>query len=343
MKKSLSAILFIVFISLINIGCDEETIESKNMEQIYKEEGVPVRVIELTKSQFKPQLTYNAVLTGIKESNASAMIGGRIEKIYVKVGDYVKKDQVLMTFPEDSPSAQFTQAKSAYENSKNMYERYKKLYEVGGISRQDFDNIETQYKVNKANWESVRKLVKVLSPISGYVTKVIVNESDNVKAKALLATVANLNKLKCTIQVAEDEIDFIKEGTPALAEWKGKTIHGQVTQVDWAMNPISQSFNADVVFENPENILKAGVTADVLIEGKSDNENITTERKDLVKRGDEYFAFVLEGNVAKEKNVKVGNSSGNYIEIISGLEEGDLLIVEGQMFLKDNTKVKVIK
>ncbi len=53
-----------------------------------------------------------------------------------------------------------------------MFERYKKLFEVGGISAQDLDNVKTQYEVNKANCETVKKMVNVLAPISGYVTKV---------------------------------------------------------------------------------------------------------------------------------------------------------------------------
>lgn len=343
MKEIMKILPILLIFSLTLSSCDEEQIESKNMEQIYKEEGVPVKVVKVQKENFLNQLTYNTYLSGIKESSASAMVGGRIEKVLVKVGDFVEKDQVIVTFPTDNPATQYYQAKVAFENSRSTYERYQKLFDVGGISAQDLDNVKTQYEVNKANWETTQKMVKVLSPISGYVTKVGVKESDNVKEETLLVTVADLRNLKASIQVAEDEISDIKVGTKAYALWQGNKIEGKVTQVDMAMNPSTQSFNADVVFENSKQSIKAGVTADIVIEGDSDEKSVTVERKNIVRKGNDYFAYVLENDVAKEKKVKVGKSSGLFTEIISGLNENDLLIVEGQMFLENDVKVKVIK
>lgn len=343
MERTIKILTLLIMVALQLCSCGEENVESKNMEQIYKEEGTPVKIAEVEKKTFTQELTYNTYLTGIKESSASAMVGGRIEKVLVKVGDFVKKDQVIVTFPMDSPSTQYYQAKVAYENSKNTYERYQKLFDVGGISAQNLDNVKTQYEVNKANWTTIQKMVKVLAPISGYVTKIAVNESDNVKKETMLLTVADLRKLKASIQIAEDEINEVKVGTKAYAIWQGNKVEGKVTQVDMAMNPMTQSFNADVVFNNVDGKMKAGVTADIIITSGSGKESITVARKNLVKKGDAYFAFVLENDKAVEKEVVVGKSSGIYSEVLSGLNVGDLLIVEGQMFLENNANVKVIK
>ncbi len=343
MKKKL-ILSFTLFLStLLIIGCGEKKVESKNMEQIYKEEGVPIKVETVKKRRFEKVISYNTILSGIQESNASAMIGGRIEKVLVKVGDYVHKDQILFTFPEDAPSTQYYQAKVAFENSQNMYDRYKKLFEVGGISAQDLDNIKTQYEVNKANYETVRKMVKVLAPISGYVTKVNVRESDDVKKETVLATIADLSKLKGTIHISEDEISDVKVGTRATATWQNVTIEGVVTKVDMSMNPITQAFNADVTFNNKDSKMKAGLTVDVTLAGSQSNNRIVIERKNLVKKNNEYFVYVANNNIAKIRKVKLGKSSGLYTEILSGLNEGDQLITEGQMNLEDSAKVKIIK
>ena len=343
MKQTIKIMIILLMIGFLFSACEEEEIESKNMEQIYKEEGIPVKVEKVEKKAFERELAYNSVLSGIMESSASAMMGGRIEKVLVNVGDFVKKDQVIVTFPMDSPSTQYYQAKVAYENSKNMYERYDKLFKVGGISAQDFDNVKTQYEVNKANWTTIQKMVKVLAPISGYVTKISVKESDDVRKETMLATIADLRKLKASINVAEDEISDLSVGTKATAKWQGITIEGVVTQVAMAMDPMTQSFNADVVFNNSDKKMKAGVTADIIIESGSSFESFTVERKNLVKKGDEFYAYIVENDKAIEKEVKVGKSSGLFTEILDGLNENDLMIVEGQMFLENNAKVKIIK
>ncbi|PID59004.1 MAG: efflux transporter periplasmic adaptor subunit [Ignavibacteriae bacterium] len=343
MKKLIGKILFLLILFTFITSCDEEKVESKNMEQIYKEEGIPVKVKEIDENSFSRDLSYNAVLSGIKESTVSAFIGGRIEKVNVKVGDFVKKDQVIFEFPEDSPSAQFYQAKVAYENSKTMYERYQKLFEVGGISAQNLDNVKTQYEVNKANWDNIQRLVKVLAPISGYVTQVAVKETDNVRKEALLAIIADLRKLKTSISVSEDEINDIKKGNIATAEWQGIKVKGKVTQVDMAMNPYTQSFNADIVFDNSARKMKAGVTADITIQSGSNKKIISVDRKNLIADGKEFFAFTLNNGIAKKVKLKVGKKSGVFVEVLEGLNIGDKIIIEGQMFLDDNTKVKIIK
>lgn len=343
MKKTIKNVSLLFMILIAVSSCGEEKIESKNIEQIYKEEGVPVRVEKVEKRSFSKTTSYNTILSGIKESNASSMIGGRIERVLVKVGDYVKKDQVLFKFPSDAPSAQYYQAKVAFENSQSMYERYKKLFEVGGVSAQDLDNIKTQYEVNKANFETVNKMVDVLSPITGFVTKVSVRESDDVRKETVLATIADLSQLKASIQISEDEISDVKVGDKAIAEWQGKKIEGKITQVDLAMNPMTQAFNADITFDNKNGKIKSGVTVDIILSGAESKDAIVIERKNLVKKGDDYFVYVENDGKAKLQKVSLGNNTGLYSEIKSGLNEGELLIIEGQINLDDNTKVKIIK
>ena len=189
----------------------------------------------------------------------------------------------------------------AYENSENMYNRYKKLFEVGGVSAQDFDNVKTQFEVSKANYDNVSKLVKVLSPISGYVTKVNVRETDDVKKETVLATISNLSKLKGSILISEDEISNVKIGSKAIAEWQGMKIEGKVTQVDMAMDQMTQAFNADVTFENKSNTIKPGVTVEVTLTSAEEEQTIAVERKNLVKRGDKYFVYVVADSSAKLK------------------------------------------
>ena len=341
-----------IFLKIMSIGllpgllflnsCTSENNEARNMEQIYEDEGVPIKIEKVVSVNFESSLTYNTILSGIKESSANAMVDGRIEKVFVKAGDFVKKDQMLVAFPTDNPSAQYFQAEAAYQNSLSTYERYKSIYEAGGVSKQTLDDIKTQMEVNKANFDNIQELVKVKAPISGYVTKVSVNESDVVKKEVSLVTVADLSKLKATINISESEINEVKVGTKATAKWQGQIIFGKVSQVDLAMNTSTQSFNANIEFDNKEGKFAAGLTVDVILSGAGGNNTISVERKNLVKKGDDYFVFVNENNTAIMKKVEIGKSRGLSVEILNGLDENEILITEGQIFLENKTKVKVI-
>ena len=343
MKKSNLIILLIVLVAFSLQSCSDDKIKAKNMEQIYKEEGVPVKVKTVTKEFFEKEMTFNSVLSGIKETSVHSMIGERVEKVNVKVGQFVKKNQTLVTFPTDNPSAQYFQAKVAYENSNATYERYKNLFETGGISQQQLDNIKTQFEVNKANWRSVKKMIFAKAPISGFVTKVNVRETENIEKESLLFTIADITKLKAKIGISENEIDNIKPGDRAIATWNGRTITGEVVEIDLAMDRRSQSFYADVVLDNKEKTVKAGITASIKVINKSETESIIVERKNIISEGDKHFVYLLKKDIAEKKEVKLGRSNGLFVEIMAGINDGENLIVEGQLLLNDNSKVKVIK
>ncbi|MBI9072431.1 MAG: efflux RND transporter periplasmic adaptor subunit [Melioribacteraceae bacterium] len=343
MKKSMIYLMLIIITAFGLQSCSEEVAEAKNMEQIYKEEGVPVKIKTVKKDFFEKDLTFNAVLTGKIETSSYASIDERIEKVNVKVGDYVQKDQILVTFPIDNPAAQYHQAKVAFENSEATYNRYKNLFETGGISKQDLDNVKTQYEVSNANWDAVKTMIKVKAPISGYVTKVAVRESENVKKEALLFTIGDLSKLKAKVNISETEIDDIKVGDKATAVWNGKEVTGKVIEIDLAMNPRTQSFTSVLEFDNSEKEVKAGVTANITIISKSDSETITIERKNTFVENDKNYIYKLNGDKAEKSEVKLGKSKGLYIEILEGLNDNEKLIVEGQLLLSNNSKVKVIK
>ncbi|MCD4693251.1 MAG: efflux RND transporter periplasmic adaptor subunit [Calditrichales bacterium] len=343
MKRA--AILLSIFIIMIFLlsGCGKDETEAKNIEQIYKEEGVPVRTKKIELKLFETELSYNSVLTGIEESSAYAMVGDKVERIYVSVGDYVKKDAVLLSFPTDNPSAKYYQAKVAFENARKAFERMENLYSSGGISLQNLDNSKAAYEVAKANWEASSQTVKVRAPISGYVTKVNVRETDNVEREDELFTISRTNKMKSKVWVTEKEIGDVKKGLLAEAVWNALKIKGKVVQVDMAMNQVTQAFGAVLEFENPDNTLKCGITAIVNIKNYRNPQAAAIEIKNILKDKDQYYVYVVKDGLAERRNIIQGRRQGLHAEIVEGLNPGDELIVEGQMLLEPGGKVKIIK
>ena len=324
-------------------ACTREKKEAQSMEQIYQQMGVPVRTITITPKEFKTMLSFNAALTGIKESTANAAMDDKIEKILVRVGDTVKKDQVLVTFPTDSPSARYFQAKVAFENARTTYERINNLYNNGGISLQERDNARAAYEVAKADWDSVRQKILVKAPIGGTVTKIHAAETDNVDKDMPLVTIADTQRLKATIWVAEDDIFQVKEGMPAVAAWMGNHCEGSIVQVDSAMNETTKAFRALVEFANPGNLLKAGITVEITVTTSDKPDTIVVERKNILNEQDHSFVYLVENGLAKKRTVNLGKQQGLDVEVINGLNPGDHLVVEGQLLLEDGSKVKVVK
>jgi RND family efflux transporter MFP subunit len=335
-------IILLVITTLLFLGCaKQEKAESKNMEQIYKEEGIPVEVQTIQPEYFSKELTFNATLTGLRQSSASAMIGGRIEKVLVKVGDYVTKDQVMFEFPEDAPAGQLTQAKAGFDLAESTYNRMKNLYEKGGISRQDLDGVKTQYEVAKANLDAVLQMLKVRAPIDGYVTSVNVRETDGVHSETVLATVSQTNKMKARIWATEDEVCQIKAGQHATATWNDISLNGKVTEVAIAMDRSHNAFGVDLEFNNIKNMCKSGVIGEIAIQTYENDNAFIVARANVMEDTNGQYVYKMVDHKAVKQYVKTGNENGSF-EIIEGLKSGDQVIVKSLNLVSDGAKVKIV-
>ena len=161
-------------------GCQKETVAEKNLDDIYNEQGIPVKTRELVREDFSTYLSFTSSLKGIKESSESAMLADTVESVLAEVGDYVEKDQIIVQVPKNNPQANYYQARAAYLAADKAFKRIESLYKSNGISRQEYDNAQTEYSVSRANWNNVQDMVDIKAPISGYITRLTVMESDNI-------------------------------------------------------------------------------------------------------------------------------------------------------------------
>lgn len=338
------SVTFILALTVIAApGCGKKSVESKSMDAIYEESGVPVTVAAVAAGEFRPDCLFHSVLTGIRETSASAMLSDKVEKINFAVGDHVAKDQIVMIFPTDNPATQYYQVKTTFEHAGTTLARIKNLYDNGGISLQEYENTKTQYEVVKANWESVQRAVRVKAPIGGVITQITVRESDNVAPGDKLFVVADTRKLKAEVWVTENQAASVSKGAAATASWQDITIPGRVVQVDASLNAKRQAFGAVIEFDNPGGRMKAGVNAEIHVSGGRSGNAVVVDRKNIVTVGDSSFVYVARDSVAVMQPVVTGRRRGMDIEIIRGLQPGDQLITGGQMLLEDGAKIRIVE
>lgn len=344
MKHLLQITIISLFALFSFVGCSSEEVEeSKSFEQIQKEEGIPVTVEKITKQKFDKQLTFFGKFKGDRETIIGAMIGGRVEKINYRPGDNVKKNDVIIEFPEDSPASQFQQAQSSYENSSKSFERMKALYEKGEIAQAQYDGVETKYLVDKRNFETMKDMLKLDAPYNGTITELMVHEGDNVKAKTALFKIAKLEKMKIRIWLSDSERMTIKKGMKAIATVEGKTFVGKVSELSLSVNPMKNAFYADLVFTNNKREIFAGSTADIQIITYEKNKTIVITRNLVKDDSGKKYVYLAKNSKAEKRYVTISNENGTGYEIESGLAVGDNLIVKGSSKLNDGTKIKVIK
>ena len=330
-------------IALSLVSCSGDNQESKSMEQIYAENGVPVRTEIIQKEPIRITLSYNAVLTGIRESDASAMVADRVETIYKSVGDFVEKDEIVISFPSDNPTAQYRQAKVAYDHARTTLQRMENLYNGGGISLQELENVRTETQVAEANWEAVRQSIKIKAPISGIITQMNVFESNNVQPGDILFKVSDTQRLKAHLWVSESAIQSVKIGDEAFATWNHLELPGEIVQIDQALNTENQAFGLLVEFDNPELKVMSGINAEIHLISQSEDASIWIERKNLVRLENGKAVYIADNGTARLTPVQTGGQINLDIEITHGLEPGDTLISSSQPMLVDGIKINIVK
>lgn len=270
------------------------------------------------------------------------------------------------------------QAEANYVNTKADYERMKALYEAEAISKQVFDGMtlkfqvattqyetaQEQYRLTKErlpkNVEALKAQVKqaesavgliqanldnsiITSPVTGIVSNKLTNDGEVIAAGYPLMTVVNIDTVKVVIDVAEEEINKIKDGQEAdvtVGAVGDEKIKGIISIVPPASNP-TLLFQVKISINNEDHVLKPGMFAEVEVE-KGIKSNVVVLPKDAVllkKHGN--AAFVISDGKAVERMVKLGITNGSNVEILEGINPGERVVIKGQNMLKEGTSVKL--
>jgi len=341
LKKILIIAMTIMFI----VGCSgKEKTEALKIKDIQEKEGIPVKIKNMKPETLIVSKRYTGTLRGKEEATASAGIGGNIEKIHVKVGQHVAKDQIIAEFRKDAPSSQYRQAKAAFDNSLENLKRIEKLYEAGAVSKQTLDNMKTQHDVNIANYEATERQIFVKAPIAGYIGDIFVNEGDGIQSEGAIATITDLRQLSLKINVPENDIALINKNTTAYISTNDiiEPIKADIARIALTANPRTRSFEIELDVPNSENKLRSGMIVEVELNIIEKPNTFFVLRENLISQNNENYLYVVENDRAMLKKVETGILSGLIVEITSGIKDDDVIVVSGGTLLSEGSLVKIV-
>jgi RND family efflux transporter MFP subunit len=342
MKRTIYLLIIALMAGLSLQSCGEEKkIETKSMEELHKEQGVPVRTVAVQSQELIISLNYMSTLEGIKQTTVASMVGDKVEKFKVKVGSAVTENQVIVEFPTNNPALQFTQAKVSYEYFKKMYDRMTALLAGGETSQQNYDNVETQYLVSKRNYESLKQMLFVEAPISGIVVEKFTEEGHRVKIGDNLFTIAQIDRMKAIFWVTDQELAFLKNGMEVQITKNDKVYKGRISEVALAQDMMRKAFKIEAEFPNGSRELKVGMTVDIKFDSYKNPNAIVIPRSAIVVKEGRNFVYLANGTGALEQEVSLGKTQGENIEILSGLKPGDQLIYQGVSLMSNGAKIKI--
>ncbi len=340
--KKISIIILSIF--ALFVFCSKGKNESRSIVEIQKKEGFPVKVEKLQKKAFYKEFYYSGFLKGIKQSEIkTTLIIDEISKVHVKVGDRVKKDQVVIEMDSTNPLAKYNQAKQAYLLYQKTFERIKHVYEVGGVSKQKFDEVKAKYLASKADFISSKNALKLKSPISGIVTEVNIHEGEMPTPGIALVKVADIDSVLLIINVSTDDIKYFNVGDSSFITYNNNVYTGIVNKVSLSANQLSRQFTVEILIPNKDKTLNPGIYIDANIKAKVSDSTYVVKRSAVFYDDDDNpYIFYIKNNRAFKKYIKTGIFSSNLVQIFSDLTSGTDIVVYGGNLLADSVKVKVI-
>ncbi len=323
-------------------GCGNKG--SKTAEQATAvEETVPsVTVAQVSVREVPQEATYTSTIQAYVKNNIAPQTAGRISRILVDVGDFVKAGQIVAEMDQ----TQLAQVELQMKNNEVEYHRLKELYEVGGLSKSDLDQIEMAYNVTKTQYNNLKENATLLSPISGVITARNYDAGDMYAMSAPIYTVEQIVPVKLLIGISETDYTRVKKGDAveiSADALPGKTFTGKIKKIYPTVDPATRTFTVEVVIDNNNTALRPGMFARAVVKFGVNNSVVIPDVAVVKQQGSgERFVYVLnaDGTVTYQK-VVLGRRMGAEYEVLEGVADGAKVVVGGQIRLKDGVKVTV--
>ncbi|WP_431157329.1 efflux RND transporter periplasmic adaptor subunit [Winogradskyella poriferorum] len=326
----------------------------EQLKTLSPDRNIPLITTITTKAEeFKHYLELQGSVETKKNVVLTPEMPGILTHVYIKEGDKVFKGQLLAKIDDGGLSQQISALQIQADLAKTTYERQKRLWEQQIGSEIQFLQSKSAYE---SAVESVNQLKQQLAksnvraPFSGVIDDVITERGNVVAAgQTQLIRIVNLSDMYIQTDVPESYITNVVKGKEVEVNFPvlGKTLMSSIRQTGNFINPANRTFKVEIAVPNKDKSIKPNLTARLKINDYTSDSAILIPQSIISENaaGDQYVYALKDkdGNkaIANQVIIKTGRTQGDKIEILSGLESGAELIVEGARSVKNEQPVKV--
>lgn len=370
-RRLLSLIMLVIAVFLM-VSCKGKADTSQ--EEAVEANYVPVETAVVEAGEIYNTITLTGKVRGNKEVVVLSKSPGKVEEVFVGLGDKVKVDDKLISIDKEDISKQvdtarkqkdsaysgYVRAKESTELAKATYARTLKLYNQNGVSKaqleqaelqaseQPLDAAKTQYDLAVIAYENAMDLLKdanVKSPIDGVVTAVNVEAGDTISPQLSALTVVDMDEIYVELQITENIINDLSLGQDVEVEIgaMNKSYTGKIDRLSPVADPRTNLYQTKVYLKNDDFKIKPGMFAKVKFDIDYKDKVIRVPGESVITIGSSNYVFIVNGDKAMQKSVEIGVDSGDFVEILSGVNAGDLLVIKGQQYIKDDTNIRVVR
>ena len=322
-------------------ACGEKDTKTTTGQEAQKAAPV-VSVITAQAEDVDITNTFTANVEPYATNNIASQTAGRISSIRTEVGQKVRKGQLLATMDD----VNLAKTRMQYVNDSTELARLTELYNIGAVSQADYDMAKLSLNITKKTYYNLAENTYLRSPINGVVTARNYDKGDMYSMAQPLFVVEQIQPVKMLVNVSESLFTKVDKGMEfdiTVDAYPGEVFKGTVNLLYPTVSATTHTFPVEVICQNADERLRPGMFARVTANFGTNHHIVIPDVAVVKQQGSgEHFVYVLQpDNTVKYTLVELGKRLGNRYEIVSGINEGDRIVTEGQVRLKDGVSVTV--
>ncbi|GAB3512589.1 multidrug efflux RND transporter periplasmic adaptor MexH [Spirosoma knui] len=351
MKKTtlivVAAILAITSLIGFRLSSNKKKIDEQKKPVVKANVAIPVTVAQVSEGTVSQQLVKTGNLIPFKEADIIATTAGKVASVNFNLGSTVRPGATLVQLDNRLKELSLESTQLTIDKLKKDVTRYNTL--LAGNATTELQVNETKYNYENAlnQADQIRKQIadaNVKAPIGGRIVQKDIEPGEYITVGKVLGRVLDVARLKVQVPVNESDVYQLREGQSVKVTadvFPGRTFNGRITYIA-PQGSEEHNYPVEITVDNA-NGLKAGTFVNVDFSQKSNQKALQIPRAALVESIKNPYVYVINGNVASRRTIKVGRDFGDSIEVLDGLSAGDQVVTTGQLNLSDGKPVQITK
>jgi multidrug efflux system membrane fusion protein len=352
-KGVVSIIAILSMIPLLLAGCSKA---------VTTKEDIPLVRSETVKINGSGQIaSYSGEVRGRYEAQLAFQVNGKIIKRNVDLGSRVSVGDVLMEIDSKDiqqtvniSSAQVSSAESQLQLAKSNLERYRTLYDQGAISRAQLDQYQNSYEVAQAAvsqssaqyTQGTNQLgySALVADSAGVISSLSAEAGQVVSAGQSVLTLVKEGEREVEINVPENRVDELRKAEHIQVQFwalPNVTTEGNIREISPIADKISRTYKVRIHLMNPPSDINLGMTANVTVAGSNGQQVTYIPLSAIYQTGDTPNVWVITNDTVVLRPIKVGTFGDNRVQVLEGLQDGDVIVTAGVQKLYAGQKVRI--
>jgi membrane fusion protein (multidrug efflux system) len=308
---------------------------------------VPVEVAPVERRQISSYIETNGTLEAENEVDLVARVTAPIVDLKVEEGMQVDKGQILARLDDSELRARTEISRATLDEAEQVFGRAESLKDNQLISPEEYDQVVTRLETARAQAESDRiqlGYTEIRAPFAGLIVNRYIHYAEQVNTGMPLFRISDFNPLLCPIQIPERDLPKVQIGQQAyltLEGWPEERFPAKVLRVRPVVDSATGTVRVTLEVET-KGRLRPGMFARVFVQTETRADALVVPRKALSLESIGDTVYVVESDTASRRDVHLGFKEGDFVEVLSGISEGERVVVVGQDGLSDGTPIQVL-